>query len=129
MLSQPGHALAVSDLLVHRGAVADDLPRRGWAPRFDRHACSSLALAYGVLSNFMEFVLTQVARGGDDHGHDFPGTGSIKRWFVTTNHKDVGILYVVTSLFFLVLGGGPHVGASSVLALRDCSSLCSRCSR
>ncbi|ADE05008.1 cbb3-type cytochrome c oxidase subunit I [Haloferax volcanii] len=47
----------------------------------------------------------EVARGGDDHGHDFPGTGSIKRWFVTTNHKDVGILYVVTSLFFLVLGG------------------------
>ncbi|WP_058827814.1 cbb3-type cytochrome c oxidase subunit I [Haloferax sp. Q22] len=41
----------------------------------------------------------------DDHGHDFPGTGSIKRWFVTTNHKDVGILYIVTSLFFLVLGG------------------------
>ena len=47
----------------------------------------------------------EVARGGDDHGHDFPGRGSIKRWFVTTNHKDVGILYVVTSLFFLVLGG------------------------
>jgi len=47
----------------------------------------------------------EVAHGGDDHGHDFPGTGSIKRWFVTTNHKDVGILYVVTSLFFLVLGG------------------------
>ncbi|MDS0239757.1 MULTISPECIES: cbb3-type cytochrome c oxidase subunit I [unclassified Haloferax] len=47
----------------------------------------------------------EVAHGGDDHGHDFPGTGSIKRWFVTTNHKDVGILYIVTSLFFLVLGG------------------------
>ncbi|WP_148415714.1 cbb3-type cytochrome c oxidase subunit I [Haloferax sp. KTX1] len=47
----------------------------------------------------------EVARDGDDHGHDFPGTGSIKRWFVTTNHKDVGILYIVTSLFFLVLGG------------------------
>ncbi|GGC55933.1 cbb3-type cytochrome c oxidase subunit I [Haloferax sulfurifontis] len=47
----------------------------------------------------------EVAHGGDDHAHDFPGTGSIKRWFVTTNHKDVGILYIVTSLFFLVLGG------------------------
>ncbi|KAB1194145.1 cytochrome C oxidase subunit I [Haloferax sp. MBLA0076] len=44
------------------------------------------------------------AHDHDDH-HDFPGTGSIKRWFVTTNHKDVGILYIVTSLFFLVLGG------------------------
>ncbi|ELZ85037.1 cytochrome c oxidase subunit I [Haloferax elongans ATCC BAA-1513] len=54
-------------------------------------------------------VGSEVVAGGHeddhDHGHDFPGTGSIKRWFVTTNHKDVGILYIVTSLFFLVLGG------------------------
>jgi cytochrome c oxidase subunit I+III len=40
-----------------------------------------------------------------DHDHEFPGMGSIRRWFVTTNHKDVGILYVVTSLFFLLFGG------------------------
>jgi cytochrome c oxidase subunit I+III len=41
-----------------------------------------------------------------DHGeHEFPSMGTIRRWFITTNHKDVGILYVVTSLFFLLLGG------------------------
>ena len=40
-----------------------------------------------------------------DHGHDFPPMSSVKRWFVTTNHKDIGILYTITALFFLLLGG------------------------
>ncbi|WP_368409122.1 cbb3-type cytochrome c oxidase subunit I [Halocatena marina] len=34
-----------------------------------------------------------------------PPMSSVKRWLLTTNHKDVGILYVVTSLFFLIFGG------------------------
>nr|WP_227133793.1 cbb3-type cytochrome c oxidase subunit I [Halorubellus salinus] len=34
-----------------------------------------------------------------------PPTSSLKRWFVTTNHKDVGLLYIATSLSFLMLGG------------------------
>ncbi|MFC4359112.1 cbb3-type cytochrome c oxidase subunit I [Halobium salinum] len=36
---------------------------------------------------------------------ELPPLSSVARWFVTTNHKDVGVLYVVTSLFFLVFGG------------------------
>jgi cytochrome c oxidase subunit I+III len=42
--------------------------------------------------------------GHDDH-HGLPPASSVRRWFVTTNHKDIGILYIITSLFFLVFGG------------------------
>ena len=40
-----------------------------------------------------------------DTGHGLPPLGSVHRYIVTTNHKDVGVLYIVTALFFLIFGG------------------------
>ncbi len=55
----------------------------------------------------------------DDHGHK---QGFVERWFFSTNHKDIGTLYLIFSFIMFIIGAAMSVVIRSELWSRACSS-------
>jgi len=123
--SLPGNlALQVSEPGVPSGAPDELLAGAGLLVFAAIGLLVLLALAYGILSNFMEFVLTQALIDREIHVRRYfnEHVGNGLRLFLFRLALGViwlGIALVIgAAVFFLALGGeAANVGTSSVLAL------------
>ena len=60
---------------------------------------------------------------GDGHAHDHHGGyGGIMRWITTTNHKDIGTLYLWFSFIMFMVGGVMALVIRAELSSPACSS-------
>ena len=53
----------------------------------------------------------------DDDHHDHGPPAGIKRWLFSTNHKDIGTMYLIFSLIMFFVGGAMAMVIRSELAM------------
>ena len=52
----------------------------------------------------------------DHHAHDDHHPTGLKRWLFSTNHKDIGTMYLVFSVFAAIIGAVTSSFSSSILS-------------
>ena len=53
--------------------------------------------------------LSQSATSGSSHDHHGAPTGFVKRWLYSTNHKDIGTMYIIFAIVAAFIGGAMSI--------------------
>jgi len=53
--------------------------------------------------------LSQSANVGSSHDHHGAPTGFVKRWLYSTNHKDIGTMYIIFAIVAAFIGGAMSI--------------------
>ena len=54
-------------------------------------------------------ALSQSASAGSPHDHHGAPTGFVKRWLYSTNHKDIGTMYIIFAIVAAFIGGAMSI--------------------
>ena len=53
--------------------------------------------------------LSQSSNVGSSHDHHGAPTGFVKRWLYSTNHKDIGTMYIIFAIVAAFIGGAMSI--------------------
>ena len=59
-------------------------------------------------------ALSQSASAGSPHDHHGAPTGFVKRWLYSTNHKDIGTMYIIFAIVAAFIGGAMSIYENGV---------------